>query len=66
MQWVLIIIVLSSWDSKPVDWYYVAKYNSKVDCEEARDQLIKTAKLSRYICANDVVDRAANPQGGKT
>lgn len=61
MKWTLIVIMLSAWDGSPKDWHYVAKYDTQETCEAERNNLMKEAHYARYICANDVVDKAYHP-----
>ena len=51
MKWILIGLLLGSWDNHVVSHHDIASFDSKLDCENARDAIKKAADVIS-ICAN--------------
>ena len=51
MKWVLIVIILSSWDGSVKSEHMVASFDDRKTCEEEAIQLKNETHYARFICA---------------
>lgn len=51
---ILIVLMLSSWDSQYRGHHKIASYESTIQCENARDQLNKYYRTKAYLCVKEI------------